>query len=83
LYFEHVTISHLVASLPTSRQQAVFALLVEGGREVWNKLLTTCDNLVDIVRLVAICNSQQLVTTLLILSGLLQDCSDKSDAAMI
>ena len=37
----HVKISHLVASLPTSRQQVVFALLV------------ACSNLVDIIRLVA------------------------------
>jgi hypothetical protein len=37
----HAKISHLVASLPTSRQQ------------VWNKLLTTCNNLVDIIRRVA------------------------------
>jgi hypothetical protein len=46
-------ISHLVASLPTSRQQVVFALLVPSCQQVWNKLLTTCDNLVDIIRLVA------------------------------
>ena len=37
----HSKISHLVASLPTSRQQ------------IWNKLLTTCNNLVDIGGLVA------------------------------
>ena len=36
----HVKISQLVASLQTSRQQ------------VWNKLLTTCSKLVDIIRLV-------------------------------
>jgi hypothetical protein len=44
---------HLVASLPTSRQQIVFALLVPSCQQVWNKLLTTCNNLVDIIRLVA------------------------------
>ena len=48
----HVKISQLVASLQTSRQQVVFALLVTSCQQVWNKLLTTCNNLVDIVRLV-------------------------------
>jgi hypothetical protein len=48
-----VKISHLVASLPTSRQQVVFALLVPSCQQVWNKLLVTCNNLVDIIRLVA------------------------------
>ena len=48
-----VKISHLVASLPTSRQQVVFALLVSSCQQVWNKLLTTFNNLVDIIRLVA------------------------------
>jgi hypothetical protein len=46
-------ISHLVASLSTSRQQVVFVLLVPSCQQVWNKLLTTCNNLVDIIRLVA------------------------------
>jgi hypothetical protein len=40
---------HLVAS----RQQVVFALRVPSCQQVWNKLLTTCNNLVDIIRLVA------------------------------
>ena len=48
-----VKISYLVASLLTSRQQVVFALLVPSCQQVWNKLLTTCNNLVDIIRLVA------------------------------
>jgi hypothetical protein len=48
-----IKISHLVASLLTSRQQVVFALLVPTCQQVWNKLLTTCNNLVDIIRLVA------------------------------
>jgi hypothetical protein len=48
----HAIISHLVASLPTSRQQVVFALLVTSCQQVWNKLLTICNNLVDIIRLV-------------------------------
>jgi hypothetical protein len=49
----HVKVSHLVTSLPTSRQQVVFALLVPSCQKVRNKLLTTCNNLVDIIRLVA------------------------------
>ena len=50
----HTKISHLVtiASLSTSRQQVVFALLVTSCQQVWNKLLTICNNLVDIIRLV-------------------------------
>ena len=48
----HVEISQVVASLQTSRQQVVFARLVTSCQQVWNKLLTTCNNLVDIVRLV-------------------------------
>jgi hypothetical protein len=47
-----VKISHLVTSLPTDRQQ-VFTLLVPNCQQVWNKLLTTHNNLVDIIRLVA------------------------------
>ena len=35
-----VKISHLVTSLPTSRQEVVFALLVPSCQQVWNKLLT-------------------------------------------
>ena len=49
----HAKISHLVTSLPTSRQQVVFALLVPSCQQVWNKLITICNNLVDIARLVA------------------------------
>ena len=48
----HLKISQLVASLQTSRQQVVFARLVTSCQQVWNKLLITCNNLVDIVRLV-------------------------------
>ena len=48
----HVKISQLVASLQTSRQQVVFALLVTSCQQVWNKLLTTYSKLVDIARLV-------------------------------
>ena len=49
----HAKISHLVTSLPTSRQQVVFALLVPSCQQVWNKLLTTCNNRAHIIRLVA------------------------------
>jgi hypothetical protein len=45
-------ISHLVTSLLTSRQRVVFALLVTSCQQVWNKLLTICNKLVDIIRLV-------------------------------
>ena len=48
-----VKISHLVASLPTSRQQVVFALLVPSCQQVWNKQLTNCNKIVDNIRLVA------------------------------
>jgi hypothetical protein len=51
--FSSVKISHLVTSLPTSRRQVVFALLVPSCQQVRNKLLTTCNNLVDISGLVA------------------------------
>ena len=50
--YTHVKISRLVASLQTSRQQVVFARLATSCQQVWNKLLTTCNNLVVIVRLV-------------------------------
>ena len=48
----HVKISRLVASLQTNRQQVVFARLVTSCQPLWNRLLTTCNNLVDIIRLV-------------------------------
>ena len=40
-------------SLLTSCQEVVFALLAPSCQQVWNKLWTTCNNLVDIFRLVA------------------------------
>ena len=61
----HANISHLVASLPTTRQQVVFALLVPSCQQGWIKLLL------------------EFVSTLLILSCLLQGCSNKSDGLMI
>ena len=48
----HAKISQLVASLQTSRQHVVFARLVTSCQQVWNKLLTTCNKLVHIVRIV-------------------------------
>jgi hypothetical protein len=35
------------------RQHVVFALLVPSCHQVWNKMLATCNNLVNIIRLVA------------------------------
>jgi hypothetical protein len=40
-YLHTQKISHFVASLPTSPQQVVFALLVPSFQQVWNKMLTT------------------------------------------
>jgi hypothetical protein len=48
-----VKVSHLVASLPTGRQQVVFELLVPSCQQVWNELLKTCNKLLDIIRLIA------------------------------
>ena len=49
---KHTPARRSIASLQTSRQQVVFARLVPSCQQVWNKLLTTCNNLVDITRLV-------------------------------
>ena len=49
----HVKTHKFVTSLFTSRQQDVFALLVTSCQQVWNNLLPTCNNLVEIIRLVA------------------------------
>jgi hypothetical protein len=66
-------ISHLVASLPTSRQQVVFALLVPSCQQVWNNLLIcSCNNLVGIIRLVA--RLFQQVRCSLDITILLQPC---------
>jgi hypothetical protein len=70
----HVKISHLATSLPTSRQQDVFALLVPSCQQVWNNLLTTCNNLVEIIRLVARLFWQ--VCYMLDITRLLQPCVD-------
>jgi hypothetical protein len=70
----HVKISHLVTSLPTSRQQDVFALLVTSCQQVWNNLLTTCNNLVEIIRPVARLFWQ--VRYMLDITRLLQPCVD-------
>jgi hypothetical protein len=70
----HVKFSHLVTSLPTSRQQDVFALLVTSCQQVWNNLLTTCNNLVEVIRLVARLFWQ--VRYMLDITKLLQPCVD-------
>ncbi len=49
----HIKISQLVASLPTRRQKVVVALLDTRYQQECNKLLTICNNLVNIIRLVA------------------------------
>ena len=54
----HVKISQLVTSLQTSRQKVVFARLVPSCQQVWNKLLTTCSKVIDIVRRVTICSNK-------------------------
>jgi hypothetical protein len=69
-----VNISHLVTSLPTSRQQHIFALLVTSYQQVWNNLLTTCNNLVEIIRVVARLFWQ--VRYMLDITRLLQPCVD-------
>ena len=53
IFFAHEKIFiQLVASLQTSRQQVVSTLIATSCQQICNKLLTTCNNLVDIVRLV-------------------------------
>ena len=48
---KHARISHLVLSLQTSRRQGVFALFVASCPQVCNKLLSTCNNPVGIIKL--------------------------------
>jgi hypothetical protein len=48
-----VKISHFVASVPTSCQEVAFTMLVPSCHQACHKLLTTCNNLADIIRLVA------------------------------
>ena len=43
----HAKNSHLVTSLQRSCQQVVIALLVPSCQQVWNNLLTICNNLVE------------------------------------
>ena len=66
--------AQVVTGLPTSRQQDVFALLVTSCQQVWNNLLTTCNNLVEIISLVARLFSQ--VRDMLDITRLLQPCVD-------
>jgi hypothetical protein len=51
--FSHETFVVCQNSQHACLQQAVVALLVPSCQQVWNKLLITCNNLVDIIRLVA------------------------------
>jgi hypothetical protein len=66
--------AQVVTSLPTSRQQDVLALLVTSCQQVCNNLLTTCNNLVEIIRLVARLFRQ--VRDMLDITRLLQPCVD-------
>ena len=66
-------ISHLVTGLPTSRQH-VFALLVTSCQQLWNNMWTTCNNLVEIIKLVARLFWQ--VRYMLDITRLLQPCVD-------
>jgi hypothetical protein len=66
--------AQVVTGLPTSRQQDIFALLVTSCQQVWNNLLTTCNNLVEIIRLVARLFLQ--VCDMLDITRLLQPCVD-------
>ena len=59
------TRKNLTTCLQTSRQQVVFARLVTSCQQVWNKLLTTCNNLVDIIRLVTRFSSNKAVTIMI------------------
>jgi hypothetical protein len=43
----------IVASLPTSRQHVVFALLVPSCQQSLEHTVTACNNLVDVTRLLA------------------------------
>jgi hypothetical protein len=47
---KHVKISHLVASLPTSRQQVVFALVVPSCQQVWEQSVTSLMALSDLLK---------------------------------
>jgi hypothetical protein len=66
-------ISHLVTSRPTSRQQVVFALLVPSCQPMFGtSLLTTCNNLVDIIRY--ICSKVVPTSPIQYITILLQPC---------
>ena len=67
----HIKISQLVAILQTSHQQVVFAQLVTHCQQFWNKLLRTCNKLVDIIRLITRLLQQSCYNHIIIL---LQPC---------
>jgi hypothetical protein len=52
-FFSVYFIKYSVQYASKSRQQVVFALLVPSCQQVCNKLLTICNNLIDVIRLVA------------------------------
>jgi hypothetical protein len=70
-----VKIARLVASLPTSRQQVVFALLVPNCQQVWNKLLTICN------KLLTICN--KLVDIIILVARLFQRVQYSHDITIL
>ena len=92
-----VKILQLVASLQTSRQHVVFARLVTSCQQVWNKLLKTCNNLVDIIRLVTRLFQQGcynhditillqpcvVICSILVISRLYQTCSNNHVTSLI
>ena len=53
--FDYNTRKNLIScsNSANKRQQVVFALLIASCQQVWNKLVTTCNNLVDIIKFVA------------------------------
>ena len=70
---------NLTSSLSTARQQVVFALLVPSCQQVWNKLLTTCNNLVDIIVFVTrlfqqVQYSHDITILLQVVTGLQTSC---------
>jgi hypothetical protein len=64
--YTQAKISHLVASLPTSRQQVVFALLVPSCQESMEQAVNSCNNRVDIIRHVARLFPQDYTDTVMI-----------------
>jgi hypothetical protein len=72
--YTQAKISHLVASLPTSRQQVVFALLVPSCQQVWNKLLTVVTILLILSDMLQGCSHKTTSTQSWYITILLQSC---------